>query len=89
MFDIFKKEEKARLNKLRELVEGCKKHPGYRCKRKPTAPCKRCEELFSFYTQPKAWDEQCDRWWKIYHDVERKRMQEWSRAEEDRLNRPG
>lgn len=88
LFD-YRKEEEARERKYRALVEGCKKHPGYRYKRKPQVKCAKCEELFDFAEQLRQWDAQCDQWWRVYHAVEYKKQQEWSEREEARLNYPG
>ena len=88
MFDRWQ-EERARKNMNRELIEGCSKHPSYRYKRKPKVKCRTCEKLFGFAEDLRAWDAKENEWWQTYHRVEQKRMEEWSRAEEARLNCPG
>lgn len=88
LFD-FRREEEARNRKMMALVAGCHRHPSYRYKRKPTGKCQTCLELFDFHEQLKEWDARVNDWWKVYHRVEKKRMDEEYRAMEDRLNCPG
>lgn len=85
----FRVEEEARLKQFQELVEGCKNHPAYRYKRKPTEKCKRCEELYSFAVQLKEWDEKSQEWWKTYHAAHAKEQQIESDRREAWINSPG
>ena len=37
------------------LIEGCKKHPSYRCKRRPTSDCETCKTLYESYIKFNKW----------------------------------
>ncbi len=81
--------QEIQLRALDELAQGCRKHPSYRYKRKPTAPCKRCVELWELRRGFEEWQTLTRAKWLADMEREREQMREWSRMESERINSPG
>jgi antibiotic biosynthesis monooxygenase (ABM) superfamily enzyme len=81
--------EQVQLKALEELVEGCRRHPGYRYRRAPTARCKRCDELWEFKQRFEQWQSLKENQWKANMERERREMERRAEAREIWYNSPG
>jgi hypothetical protein len=81
--------QQIQVKALRQLADGCKRHPSYRYRRAPTAKCKRCEELWSLKRRFDEWEALSKAQWEAEMEADRQQMREWSRRHEEMLNCPG
>ena len=76
-------EFRLRIDIYKQLLEGCKRHPAYRAKRKPSVTCKQCELLWDLTEQLADFDEQMKRHQRASLEASRKE----AREESERLER--
>jgi hypothetical protein len=81
MFAYIERKESS-IEAMRQLAEGCKKHPGYRYKKKPTAKCKECQRLWELAETLRSYEH----WTKVHTEARlradtKKREEEWAAYE--------
>src|SRR5207253_554417 len=81
-------EQEIQIKALAELADGCRKHPSYRCRRKPAVKCVRCSDMYDLKLRFEEWQMLKREAWKLQMEADRQRVTRGVPAQRGRTGRP-